>query len=683
MKTWKTTANSAREFPRTCSMFIWLYGDYLLEHPKGTMDEALRNANARAYALTHLPLHEGMCNEFWGGPAIAYTMPYAVADFDHDKSSYTDCLAAYQATTRTFRVGTNHTVPYYDGIVNKGLGDFIQRAESAFQADPTPYREAMLISLKAVSDYLRRAAAFCRSFNPECARRLEKIATDRPETFAEAIQLVMTIQDLLLVDNGAHNALGRIDQYLYPLYTADVAGRATALDALCHLMAVVGRYGQITNIAIGGVKPDGSNAENELSFLLLKAVEVVRSPSTNLSARLHDASSQAFIRACVKLISSGIGFPAVFNDHVNIAMLVSFGIPLEAARDYALVGCVETLIPGRQVPWSDGRFNLPEVFVAVVKHLETFKTYEGLWAELVKRISDGLDHYHADYCASLDAFPPKDYPMPLLSALTIDCLARGLDVNDGGAEFPRFHGIGMMGLGTLADSLSVIKKLVFEEKRLSASELIKALEADFAGYDELRQVCINHAPKYGNDDPYVDDIASEIVEMLGELTAKLHLPDGGRLQSCMASNTANVSAGAATPATPDGRRAGTPLSDAASPSCGQDREGPTAFVNSIVRPDYTMNNCTVVNMRFSPDQFKGEKGMDCMVSLLNRFIKCKGHEMQFNVTDNGVLEQAMVNPEAYGDLIVRVSGFSAFFVDLEPEVQRDILRRHVHGGDSL
>ena len=679
MKSWKTIGNSAREFPRTCSMFAWVYGAYLTDHPKGTMEESLRNAKARAYALANLPLHEGMCNEFWGGPAIAYTMPYAIADYTHDGYSYETCLASYQATTRSFRVGVNHTVPDYGGIVNKGLGDFIQRAEIELQADPTPYREAMLISLKAVSDYMLRAANFSRSFNPECAKRLKKVATDRPETFAEAIQLVMTIQDFLLIDNGAHNALGRIDQYLYPIYKADKAGQATALNALCHLMAVVGRYGEITNIAIGGVKPDGSNAENELSFLLLKAVELVRSPSTNLSARLHNASSEAFIRACVALISTGIGFPAVFNDHVNIPMLVSFGIPLEAARDYALVGCVETVIPGRQVPWSDGRFNMPEIFCTVIKRLDTFNTYEKLWEELVKGISEGLEKYRANYCAALEAFPPKEYPMPLLSALTVDCLARGRDVNDGGAEFPRFHGIGMMGLGTLADSLSVIKKLVFEEKRLTAKELVAALKVDFEGYEELRQICINHAPKYGNDEPYVDDIASEIVETLGELTAKLHLPDGGRLQSCMASNVQNVSAGAVTPATPDGRRAGTPLSDAASPSCGQDREGPTAFVNSIVKPNYTMNNCTVVNMRFSPDQFKGEKGMDCMVSLLNRFIKCQGHEMQFNVTDNEVLKQAMDNPEAYGDLIVRVSGFSAFFVDLEPGVQHDILRRNVHG----
>ena len=237
----------------------------------------------------------------------------------------------------------------------------------------------------------------------------------------------------------------------------------------------------------------------------------------------------------------------------------------------------------------------------------------------------------------------------------------------------------MMGLATLADSLAVVKKLVFEEKRIPARRLVEALERDFEGDEALRQVCLNHAPKYGNDDPYVDAIAADIVRLASHLSADLRSADGGRLLSCMASNVQNVSAGAATPATPDGRHAKAPLSDAASPSAGRDREGPTAFVNSIVKPDYAAQNCTVVNMRFAPAMFQGEAGVARMVALLRRFVAGRGHEMQFNVTDNGVLERAMERPEEFGDLIVRVSGFSDYFVNLAPEVQRDILRRSLHG----
>lgn len=679
MKPWAAPGDATRRCRRGASMFALLCGDFLLDHPRGSMPECLRVARSRAHALASLPFHPGMCDEFWGGPATTCLMPYAVAALPREGRDDTATLAAYNDTTRSFQVGANHTVPDYRTLVDKGLGDFIRRAEDAFQRDSSPCREAMLISLKAVSDYFHRSAAFCRAFHPAAAARLAKIATGRPETFAEGVQLVMAIHDLLTADNGGANALGRLDQYLFPLYVADATGRCEALEALCHLMVAVDRYHEITNIAIGGMTPDGANAENALSLLVLEAVGRVHSPSTNLSARLHDQSSDTFLRACVGLIGTGIGFPAVFNDHVNVPMLAAAGIPIEAARDYALVGCVEAVVPGRQVPWSDGRFNMPKIFCSLMRRLEGFGSYETLWNELSTRLAEGLRAYRADYEAALAARPAADYPMPLLSALVRDCIARDRDVNDGGAEFPRFHGIAMMGLATLADSLAVVKKLVFEEKRIPARRLVEALERDFAGDEELRQICLNHAPKYGNDDPYVDAIAADIVRLASHLTGDLRLADGGRLFSCMASNVQNVSAGAMTPATPDGRHAKAPLSDAASPSAGRDREGPTAFVNSIVKPDYTAQNCTVVNMRFAPAMFQGEAGIARMVALLRRFVAGRGHEMQFNVTDNGVLERAMERPEEFSDLIVRVSGFSDYFVNLAPEVQRDILRRSLHG----
>ena len=679
MKNWQDTRQSKSKNDRRCSMFIWLVGRYLLEHARGSEPECLRNARARACALEQLPLHEGMCDAFWGGPAITRVLPYAVSSFAPDGPSYQDGLATYNATTRGFTVGANHTVPDYEMLMTRGLSGLIERAAEAFAADPTPYREAMLISLRSVAEYMRRAADFCETVYPEAAHRLRKVASSPPETLAEGIQLIITIQDILLADNGYADALGRLDQYLLPLYTADRKGQSQALEMLCHLMAIVDRHGEITNITIGGVKPDGSHAENALSYLILQAVGAVRSPSTNLSARLHPDSSEDFLRACVQLIATGIGFPAIFNDNVNIPMLVEAGIPLEAARDYALVGCVETVVPGRQVPWSDGRFNMPEIFRALMNRLPDFDSYEAVMAALSREIRNGLLKYRDNYLAAIAARPVEHYPMPLLSALTRHGLDRGQDVNGGGAEFPRFHGVGMMGLATLADSLAAVKKLVFEEKRITAQELVQALENDFAGAEELRQTCLNHAPKYGNDDDYVDAIAAEIVATASRHAATLRLPDGGRIFSCMASNVQNVSAGAATPATPDGRHAGAPLSDAASPTGGRDREGPTAFINSIIKPDYAAQNCTVVNMRFTPDMFKDKDGEQRMVALLRHFIVGGGHEIQFNVTENRVLEAAMANPELYGDLIVRVSGFSAYFINLAPGVQRDILRRSLHG----
>ncbi len=679
MKDWRISRKIKSPTDKSCSMFAWLCGAYLLEHPRGQEEECLRSARAREFALANLPLHEGMCDEFWGGPAVTYRLPYGVADFSYPAFSYKECRDAWGATCRIFTTGANHTVPDYHTLVNAGLCDFIRRAEQAFRKDPAPYREAMLVSLRALEKYLLRASAFCESFHPAAARRLRKIAGERPATFDEGVQLAITAHDFLSADNGGANAFGRLDQYLWPLYEADKRGQARALDVLCHLMTIIDRYHDITNITIGGVKPDGANAENRLSFLVLQAVDLVHSPSTNLSARLHDSSSDAFLRACVKLIGTGIGFPAVFNDNVNTPMLIESGIPPEAARDHGFVGCVETIVPGRQVPWSDGRFNMPEIFCQIVERLPEIASFEAFMAELARDMAAGLKKYREDYLAKLAKQPARDFPMPLLSALTRDCIARGRDVNDGGAEFPRFHGVGMMGLATLADSLTVIKKLVFEQKRIAPEQLVDAVKKNFEGKEELRQMCLNMAPKYGNDDDEVDALAAAVVDMARMSTKQLKLPDGGRIFSCMASNVQNVSAGSTTPATPDGRHAWTPLSDAASPSAGRDREGPTAFVNSIVKPNYKAQNCTVVNMRFAPSLFKGEDGVSRMVALLRRFVSGGGHEMQFNVTDNGVLERAMEKPEEYGDLIVRVSGFSAYFINLAPEVQRDILRRSLHG----
>ena len=299
MKTWEAPGDPTRRCKKGESMFARLCGDYLLDHPRGAQPECLRVARSRAHALANLPFHPGMCGEFWGGPATTHLTPYAVAALPREGRDDKASLAAYHDTTRSFKVGANHTIPDYRTLVDKGLGDFIRRAGDAFQRDPSPCREAMLISLKAVSDYLRRAAAFCRPFHPACAARLEKIATERPETFAEGVQLVMTIHDLLTADNGGANALGRLDQYLFPLYVADASGRGEALDALCHLFVAVDRYHDITNIAIGGMTPDGANAENALSLLILEAVGRVHSPSTNLSARLHDQSGDAFLRGQV------------------------------------------------------------------------------------------------------------------------------------------------------------------------------------------------------------------------------------------------------------------------------------------------------------------------------------------------------------------------------------------------
>ncbi|MGE4563734.1 MAG: pyruvate formate lyase family protein [Victivallaceae bacterium] len=690
MKDWRQVlARERAKWPRSgpfappprYNLCSYYEGRYFLEHPAGRDDTPVeRRAAAFAYALTRLPLDFAPEQRFFGGAETfrTDTLPPGVGEED-----YIAAAAAFreQSGVRFFRIGHDHTIPDYRTLMARGLGDFIGRAREAASRSGNPASAAMLTALEAVRDFALRAAAHWEKREADTAARLRRIATGPPRDFAEALQLMWLIFVVLEAEERSHMALGRLDAYLLAAYRASQPGRAEALDLLCHLFAKIDGFREVTNLCIGGLTPTGEDASSELSFLILEATGMVRSPSTNLSARLHRDTPEAFLTACVELIKTGIGFPAVFNDEVNINMLHRLGIGLEAARDYALVGCVECVVPGRQVAWSDGRFNLPLIFTATIGRLEEFVNYDKLWAAFRTGVRRELERYRDDYNRELAAHPAERYPDPLLSALTCDCIGRSLDINAGGAEFPRLHGIGMMGLGTLVDGLAAIRKLVFEEKRIGRAELVKALQSDFAGAEELRQTLLHCAPKYGNDDDLTNQLAAEVVELCGTLCGDLRTLDGGYLQSCMASNTANIPAGKETSATPDGRHAGQPLSDAASPSSGRDRNGPTAFVNSIVSPDYAVQNCTVVNMRFRPEMFADPAGSRYLALLLRRFVAGGGHEMQFNVTADRVLAEAIENPEAYGDLIVRVSGFSAFFTTLDPAVQLDIAGRHAHGAE--
>ncbi|MBE0696238.1 MAG: hypothetical protein IH586_04885 [Anaerolineaceae bacterium] len=281
--------------------------------------------------------------------------------------------------------------------------------------------------------------------------------------------------------------------------------------------------------------------------------------------------------------------------------------------------------------------------------------------------------------AHIRRFPAGQYPDPFLSAFTRDCIARARDVNDGGAQFARFHGIAVMGLATLADSLAALKKLVFEEKLIRLEDLLAALRSDFAGSEPLRQALLNRAPKYGNDEACVDEIAAQIVEWTAKECLKHQVAGGGRFVSAMAANVQNISAGREVGATPDGRHAFTPLSDAASPSFGRDLKGPTAFLHSVGTPDYhQVLTGSVINMRFDPDHFRDEAGAQRFLTFTKYFVKARIPELQFNFSKNEVLLAARREPEKYRNLVVRVSGFSARFVDLAPDVQEDIMRRNSH-----
>jgi formate C-acetyltransferase len=337
------------------------------------------------------------------------------------------------------------------------------------------------------------------------------------------------------------------------------------------------------------------------------------------------------------------------------------------------------MLPGRQPAWSDSRFNTPVYLLRAMERMTAGGTYEQL-SDLFRQELAAAIAAHVDQVNQHIAhFPAERYPDPFLSALTRSCIERARDVNAGGADFPRFHGIAVMGLATIADSLAALKKLVFEERSVRYEDLMAALRDNFSQAEGLRQMLLNKAPKYGNDDPTVDSIAAEIVTWTADECLRHQIVGGGRFISAMAANVQNISAGLEVGATPDGRKAFTPLSDAASPYFGRDEAGPTAFLRSVSRPDYhRVLTGSVINMRFDPDFYQDEEGAQRFLSFTKYFVASRIPELQFNFTRADTLLAARREPEKYRSLVVRVSGFSARFVELAPEVQDDIARRRAH-----
>ncbi len=604
----------------------------------------------------------------------------------------------YQALTaehkergqRNFGAGWDHTLADYPTLLAGGVGGCLDRIRESWAIHREPGERhalaGMRVTLEAFSAWMTRwADAAAVRGDRDMADAARWVAARPPRTFREALQLVAFTHLAFESEGRGAMALGRVDQYLLGFYRRDIEAailtRAEALDLLGHLWVKLAENGGVQNICIGGQTPEGKDGTNELSFLALEATRLVQSPFTNLSARFHDGTPETFYQACFEVIRTGIGFPAIFNDHVLIPGLVEIGVPIEAARDHCMVGCIETMLPGRQQAWSDSRYNMPLMLMTAMARVRERAdlTYERLLETFLDEMRVTLAAHSRRINAHIAKYPVERFPDPFLSALTRDCIGRAKDINDGGAEFKRMHGIAVMGLGTTADSLAAVKRLVFEEKRIGFEALMAALDADFEGQEPLRQMLVNAAPKYGNDDDDVDRIAAFLVDWTSRECLKHEVAGGGRFVSAMAANTSNIPAGLEVGATPDGRRAFAPLSDAASPYFGRDTHGPTAFLNSVAKPDYRLVlTGSVINMKFEPAFFRGPGGARVFVALMKAFVRNRIPELQFNFTGNDALIAAQRRPELYRDLVVRVSGFSQYFVQLSRAVQDDVIRRRAH-----
>ncbi len=614
---------------------------------------------------------------------------------------------------RDFLSHNDHHAPDYPTLLQVGLAGLLKRTRESLarQADAQrrAFLQSILIALDGVSEHLRRWADRLRRMAAtypdhalllsEQASTMHRLAEEPPVTFREAVQLVWITHTILQCDERWAMALGRLDHYLWPFYRRDLqTGRTTPDQAqaiLDHLFGkLTGLGGDIQNIAIGGLTPDGWDATNDLSHMILESCKRVGRPGGNVTARIHANTPQPFLLKCADVIRTGIGYPAVVNDDILVPALLEQGYPLEDARDYCFVGCIETFIPCRMAPWADSRFNLLYcVNLVVFGGLDSLTgRLAGLdsgepatWEEFRQAYLTQMRHKLREHIEHLNALKRPyqqkagNVTSPLLSALTTECIDRGLDLNDGGACYPANHGIAAMGIGVTADALAAVKRLVYDEKTFTLRQLRTMLRANFEGYEAERQQLLHVAPKYGNNDPQVDAIAVEVTGAVGQECLKYRNPQGGWYWALMAANIQNVSAGLEVGASPDGRLSRQPLSDAASPTFGRDTHGPTAAIHSVAKLPYRLcPGGNVINMKLHPSVLSGESGLSALASLIRTCFDLGGVQLQFNTVDGELLRQAMAHPEQHRDLVVRVSGFSAQFVTLARAVQEDILERTQH-----
>ena len=615
---------------------------------------------------------------------------------------------------RGFHHNGDHFAPDYDTFLREGIVGTLSRIEASVEAhrdepDRVEFLESCRIALLGLRDriaaYAKAAEALLGTdgYHSETLYQIKEncdaLCKRAPASFAEALQLVWMVHNSFVCEGRYAMALGRMDQYLYPYFKEDVeSGALTETDATALLENVFAKLYErhayfggddVVNIAVCGVTPEGKDATNRLSYCILRAVGNVNLPGPNLSARITPDTPEDFLDESLKVIGTGLGYPALMNDEINMAALSRYGYAPEDIRNYSMVGCIENFITGMQPPWTDSRFDTPRFLEYVLNNgkgyyhpcegvdtgsAESITSMEILMERLETQLRAGVKA-HTEWFNTINTLPtPENYTSPFLSLFCKDCIGRGLDINMGGTVYPSVHGAALMGIGTLSDSLAAVEQVVFVDKAATIPELVDALKANFEGYDDLREKLLA-APKYGNNNDFVDKYAVWFVRFLSDEFMKYKTRDGGGFYTAIAANVSNIYAGQTIGASPDGRKAGEPLSDAASPTYGKDTRGATATVLSVTKPDYSKVACgTVVNQKYSPQMFEDGK-RDKLRALIRVYFQRGGQEMQINATSTAVLKDAMEHPENYPDLVVRVSGFSALYVTLAREVQMDILAR--------
>lgn len=633
--------------------------------------------------------------------------------------------------------GAGHLGISYDRLFNMGYGGIKKEIEEKLsQLNPIKPEDILkelslkadLIVNEAATDFILRHAKLARekASNAEEPRKAEllkiaevceNIASGTPETFYEAIQALHFANSIVQIESNGHSiSYGRFDQYMYPYYLHDIENGIMKREEMQELMECfqikiwdmnkvrdhisinIFANGGIGGpaLTVGGIKRDGTDGTNDLSFMVLDAHAHTRVPTPWTAVRLHANTPYELKVKTVNVIRLGIGDPKIFNDDVTIPAMIANGRSAEDARDYQVVGCVEPDAYGKEYGWHDASyFSMNKVLELAINNgkdmetgeqygletgsLETFKTFE----EVLEAYDKQMEYWcnlQISFLNKLDIVHQEIKPLPYLSNLIEGCVEKGKDVTVGGAIY-NFSGPQAVGIGSVGDGLATIKQLVFEEKKVTGKELLEAVRANWEGHEKLyAYVNSDKVHHYGNDDDYADMLAKFGLETYCKHTNGKPTAHGGHFQAGAYSVAVNVALGMFQWASVEGRKAGEPISDcmgATHTLCNpHDVKGPSAICNSVTKIDHSKaGNGTLLNWKFSPAALEGESGRENLISLLDAYVQKKGMHSQFTVADKQTLADAQAHPENYTDLLVRVAGYSAYFVELSKELQDDIIGR--------
>ena len=638
--------------------------------------------------------------------------------------------------------GDAHLAVNYERILKEGLKGYEKRVKECKATldltnpdniDKYCFYNAVLIVLEAVRNFANRYSVLAKDLAEkelnqerkvellEISRICSKVPYEPAETFQEAVQSVWFIQLILQIESNGHSlSYGRFDQYMYPYYDRDIKNgtikKSEALELLtclwiktltinkvrsqAHTLSSAGSP-MYQNVTIAGQTTDKKDAVNDLSFLVLKSVAQTRLTQPNLTVRYHKNINKHFLDECVEVMRLGFGMPALNNDEIIIPSFMDWQVKEEDAYNYSAIGCVETAVPGKWGYRCTGMsyINFPRMLLCTMNngvdltsnkrftkgygHFTEMESYEELleaWDKTIREIT----RYSVIVENVIDKASERDVPDILCSALIDDCIARGKTIKEGGAVYDFISGL-QVGIANMADCLAAIKKLVYEEKKITRQELWNAILDDFSSPEnkKIQEMLIREAPKYGNDDDYVDQLIVEAYDSYIEEIEKYpntrynRGPIGGIRYAGTSSISANVGQGMSTMATPDGRNAFEPLAEGCSPAHNSDKNGPTAVFKSVSK--LRTNKITggvLLNQKMTPQMLSTEENRQKLELLIKTFFnRLHGYHVQYNIVSKETLIDAQKHPEKHKDLIVRVAGYSAFFNVLSKKTQDDIIGR--------